>query len=154
MTDIEFMEMAIELALETESKGNLPIGAIITLDNEIIAKGSNTILSPYYDPKCHAEMNALDNVNKDLWQRSNYMTCYTTLEPCCMCFGRLLLSGVGRIVFGAVDIEGGAGCLLKHLPRFYNLTNVPIWVGPLMPEKCDELFKRSFLKFNTIGKDN
>lgn len=154
LKDIEFMEKAIDLALKTEVNGNLPIGAIIVLDNEIIAKGSNTLLVPYYNPKCHAEMNALDNVEPTLWKRSNEMTCYTTLEPCCMCFGRLLLSGIGRIVFGALDTEGGSGCLLNHLPRFYNQTNVPIWVGPIMPEKCDDLFNRSLRKFKTLGKDS
>lgn len=145
------MERAIQLALETEASGNLPIGAVITLDSQIIAEGSNTMLKPFYDPRAHAEMNALDSVPRDLWGRAREMTCYTTLEPCCMCFGRLLLSGVGRVVFGASDTEGGSGCLFGHLPRYYDEHNVPVWVGPIMPEKCDDLFMRALTLFRSIS---
>lgn len=151
MDDIEFMERAIALALETELQGNLPIGAVITLEHQIIASGANTLLHPRYDPKCHAEMNAMDQVPVDLWHRAKEMTCYTTLEPCCMCFGRILLSGIGKVVFGASDTAGGAGCLLNHLPPFYHTYPVPLWMGPVMPEKCDELFARALVKFNTLG---
>lgn len=147
----EFMHRAISLALETEQKGNLPIGAVITLDDQIIAEGANTILAPAYNPKKHAEINALDNVALPLWHRANEMTCYTTLEPCCMCFGTLLLTGIGRIVFGANDPEGGAGCLIPHLPTYYRSIRTPAWLGPLMPAQCDPLFQRSWLMFGKLG---
>jgi tRNA(adenine34) deaminase len=138
------MMRAIELALEAEKIGNLPVGAVITLDGNIISEGSSSLLIPYFDPKGHAEMNALDKVDIALWKQSRDMTCYTTLEPCCMCFGRLLLSGIGRIVFGSVDTEGGSSCLLPNLPKFYSRGNIPEMVGPVMPEACDPLFKRAF----------
>lgn len=138
------MTRAVELALEAEKQGNLPVGALITLDNEIIAEGASSLLIPYFDPKGHAEMNALDKVPISLWKRSREMTCYTTLEPCCMCFGRLLLSGIGRIVFGSEDTEGGSSCLLPNLPKFYVNRHKPDMTGPLMPEICDPLFKRAF----------
>lgn len=152
--DYKFMRRAIELARETEAAGNLPIGALITIDNDIISEGVNTLVTSPYDPKRHAEMNALDQVALTLWPRANKMTCYTTLEPCCMCFGRLLLSGIGRIVFGAIDLEGGAGCLISHLPPYYHQGNKPIWIGPLMPEICDELFQRSLAAFRILSSGN
>lgn len=142
--DRVFMERAIALALKAESAGNLPVGALITLEGEIIAEGASSLLIPYYDPKGHAEMNAMDKVDISLWTRAREMTCYTTLEPCCMCFGRLLLSGIGRIVFGSTDTEGGSTCLLPNLPKFYSARNTPTFVGPLMPEACDPLFERAF----------
>ncbi len=145
------MERAIALALETEAQGNLPVGAVITLENTIIASGANTLVYPRYDPACHAEMNAMDQIPLDLWQRAKEMTCYTTLEPCCMCFGRMLLSGIGKVVFGASDTTGGAGCLLHHLPPYYDTHPVPLWIGPVMPEKCDALFARALVKFNMLG---
>jgi tRNA(adenine34) deaminase len=142
--DREFMQRAIELALAAEAKGNLPVGALITLEGKIIAEGASSMLIPYYDPKGHAEMNAMDKVDISLWTRAKEMTCYTTLEPCCMCFGRLLLSGIGRIVFGSTDTEGGSSCLLPNLPKFYSSKNTPVFEGPLMPEACDPLFDRAF----------
>jgi tRNA(adenine34) deaminase len=146
-SDYIFMQRAIKLAYQADELGNLPIGAVITLDNKIIAEGFNSIIVPEYNPYCHAEMIALDKVSTELWKRSGEMTCYTTLEPCSMCFGRLLLSEVGRVVFGAFDPEGGAGCLINHLPRFYTKKNIPKWEGPLMPEICDALFNKSLMLF-------
>lgn len=79
------------------------------------------------------------------------MTCYTTLEPCLMCMGALLLHGVGRVVFGARDEEGGAGSALAHLPNYYaSGLGVPLWVGPLLTEVCDALYHRALENFNRL----
>ena len=150
LIDINFMNLAIDLALKAEADGNVPVGSVITLNNAVIAVGASTLLNPQYDPNGHAEMNAIDNVDVNLWPYAKDMTCYTTLEPCCMCFGRILLTGIGRIVFGAIDPEGGSGVVRNHLPRYYNESNVPKWIGPIMPEKCDALFQRVFSAFNRI----
>jgi tRNA(adenine34) deaminase len=143
-----FMQRAIQLALEAEREGNPPVGAVIVMENRIIAEGASNLLIPNYDPKGHAEMNAMDRIDPGLWLRAREMTCYTTLEPCCMCFGRLLVSAVGRIVFGALDAKGGSGCLISHLPVFYHENNIPEFVGPIAPEQCDELYTRTALMFN------
>lgn len=139
------------MALDAENKGNLPIGSVICLDNEIIAEGKNTMLFPVFNPGKHAEMNALDYVPTGLWARANEMICYTTLEPCCMCFGRILLSGIGKVVFGATDPEGGAGCLIHHLPCYYSKQNTPEWLGPIMPEVCNFLYERAAKTFEQIA---
>jgi tRNA(adenine34) deaminase len=81
------------------------------------------------------------------------MTCYTTLEPCVMCMGSLLLCGVGRVVFGARDVEGGAGVLLARLPAYYagaGAALVPEWVGPLLPEVCEPLARRVRERFDAL----
>ena len=149
--DIAHLRRAVSVALEAERLGNLPIGAVITLDARIIAEAGNAVLIPHYHPGRHAEIEALKHVPANLWPLSRGMTCYTTLEPCVMCAGALLLHGVGRVVFGAADREGGAGRLLAHLPDYYaNGAGVPSWVGPMMPELCDALYARAKERFDLL----
>jgi tRNA(adenine34) deaminase len=149
--DFRHLHRAIHLALEAEERGNLPIGAVITLDDEVIAEAGNSVLAPQYHPGRHAEMEALRRVPANVWHRSREMSCYTTLEPCLMCLGALLLHGVGRVVFGALDREGGAGVVLPHLPDYYaGGAGVPLWVGPVLPEVCDALYYRSVERFNSL----
>jgi tRNA(adenine34) deaminase len=142
--DVRFIERAVELALAAERDGNLPIGAVITLDDDVVGEGSNRIVSPRYHPGRHAEIEALGSVPLEAWHRASAMTCYSTLEPCVMCTGALLLHGVGRVVFGASDTGGGGGAILPHLPPFFeDGAGVPEWVGPVSPERCDPLFARA-----------
>lgn len=149
--DAVHLHRAVALALEAEQSGNLPVGAVMTLDDEVIAEAGNGVLVPVYQPGRHAEIEALRRVPADLWPRSREMTCYTTLEPCMMCMGAMLLHGVGRIVFGAQDTEGGAGVALASLPRYYaGGRGVPAWIGPLLPELCDPLYRRANRRFDSL----
>lgn len=146
--DAQFLERAIELAHEAEREGNLPIGSVLVLDGEIIGEGHNRMVVPRYDPGRHAEVEALRSVAAPSWERAWDMTCYSTLEPCVMCTGTLLLHGVGRVVFGAADDGGGGGGLLAHLPSFFERrAGVPEWIGPILPERCDALSTRARAKF-------
>jgi tRNA(adenine34) deaminase len=145
--DRRFMDRAIMLALDSEREGNLPVGAVITLDNEIISEGHSAVLEPTYHPGRHAEIMALRGVDDSLWPRARQMTCYSTLEPCVMCAGALLLHGVGRVVFGARDTLGGAGCILDHLPAYYDEGGVYEWEGPLMQKACEPLYRRADAAF-------
>jgi tRNA(adenine34) deaminase len=156
--ELDYVRRAARLALEAERRGNLPIGAVITLDGEVISEAGNAILVPHYHPGRHAEMEALGRVEANLWPRSREMTCHTTLEPCVMCMGALLLHGVGRVVFGTSDTEGGAGRMLAHLPDYYagGEVGVPAWIGPVLPELCDPLYARVKERFDLLpcGKAN
>jgi tRNA(adenine34) deaminase len=153
--DLLHLRRAVHLALEAERLGNLPIGAVITIGGEVVAEAGNSILVPFYHPGRHAEMEALARVPVELWPRSREMTCYTTLEPCLMCMGALLLHGVGRVVFGALDREGGAGEMLSHLPVYYaGGVAVPQLVGPLLPELCDALYERVTARFDDLPCGN
>ncbi|MFB6262979.1 MAG: nucleoside deaminase, partial [Bradymonadaceae bacterium] len=134
-----FMERAVELARRSGAEGNPPVGAVVALDGEIVGEGRARTLEPEYDPGRHAEVGALEEVATELWTRAGGMTCYTTLEPCAMCAGTLLLHEVGRVVFGAHDELGGAGGMLDHLPAYYDESDVYEWVGPAMPQVCDPL---------------
>lgn len=149
--DLKYLDRAVKLALAAERLGNLPIGALLTLEDTVIAEAGNALLVPYYHPGRHAEMEALGQVPAELWPHSRAMTCYTTLEPCLMCMGALVLHGVGRIVFGARDHEGGAGAMLTHLPQYYaGGVAVPRLTGPLLPELCDALYERVTARFDKL----
>ena len=149
--DFDYLRQAIRLAMDAESTGNPPVGALVVLAGSVIARGASSIVVPRYDPGRHAEIEALRDVPVDLWSRSREMTCYTTLEPCLMCFGALLLHGVGRIVFGALDREGGASSVLHHLPGYYaDGVGVPAWTGPIMSKECDVLYERVKAKFDRL----
>lgn len=139
------LKRAVDLACAAEKDGNLPIGCVIVLDGKVIAEGANSTLMPHYHPGRHAETEALQQVAVDLWPRAKEMSCYTTMEPCTMCLGALVLHGIGRIIFGAYDNQGGASNLLHRLPRYVtDQIGLPELVGPLSPEVCDELCRRTF----------
>lgn len=152
---LPFLKQAVALALAAEAAGNLPIGALMVLNGEVIAEGQNSLLRPHYHPGRHGEIEALKNVPPQLWSQASAMTCYTTLEPCVMCYGTLLLHGVGRIVFGATDPEGGFRTIESSLPSFYYNHARPQWVGPLYSEACDPLYQRAKRLFDVtpVGRE-
>jgi tRNA(adenine34) deaminase len=143
-TDVAGFRQAVRLALAAEQEGNLPIGAVITLDGQVIAEGQNAIWFPRFNPNRHAEIEALRNVPAHLWQQSRQMTLYTTLEPCLMCFGAILLHHVGRVLYGSADHYGGAVIVQGHLPTYFEDEALRAqWIGPAYPEACDPLFARA-----------
>ena len=108
------MRRAIELAQKAEQEGEVPVGALLVKDGEIIAEGWNRSISTH-DATAHAEIEVLRKAGKILENyRLNDTTLYVTLEPCPMCAGALLHSRVKRIVFGAFDKKtGAAGSVLN-----------------------------------------
>lgn len=151
--DTKFLLHAISLAEEAEKQGNLPIGALIVLDNKIIAEGQNSIATTKR-PNRHAEIVAIENVTPDLWEKADKMTLYTTLEPCLMCLGTILVHRIGRVVFGSNDKHGGAECVFNYMPpAFKDLKERVKWVGPALPDKCDPL-KRRVITTAIINKKN
>jgi tRNA(adenine34) deaminase len=138
--DLEHLHHAIRLAREARQMGNLPIGAVVVLDGEVVAEGKNTIWAPVLAPNRHAEIEALEALPPGLRRQTGEMTLYTTLEPCLMCLGAILVHHVGRVVFGAIDPRGGASCVLGHMPpAFESIFESVEWIGPALPEACGEL---------------
>jgi len=113
--DIRFMQRAIELAHQAELEGEVPVGALLVKDGEIIAEGWNRSIGDH-DATAHAEIQVLRKAGSVL---ENYRlldtTLYVTLEPCPMCAGALLHSRVKRIVFGAPDLKAGAAGTVLNL---------------------------------------
>jgi tRNA(adenine34) deaminase len=141
--DITYLRRAIQLAREAERNANLPIGAVVCLDGEVIAEGMNSIWHPVIGLTRHAEMEALRAVPVHLWSRAHDMTLFTTLEPCLMCAGAILLHQIGRLVFGALDPYGGVGVAAQNWPPYFREQFLRVeWIGPALPEECDPLYTR------------
>ncbi|EGQ9853914.1 tRNA adenosine(34) deaminase TadA [Vibrio cholerae] len=113
--DEQFMRRAIVLAAQAEAQGEVPVGAVLVRDGEIIAEGWNGSITNH-DATAHAEIEVIRKAGKAL---SNYRlldtTLYVTLEPCPMCAGALLHSRVKRIVYGAPDLKAGAAGTVMDL---------------------------------------
>ncbi|MEL0609584.1 tRNA adenosine(34) deaminase TadA [Vibrio echinoideorum] len=110
-----FMRRAIEVAKQAEKEGEVPVGAVLVKEGEIISEGWNRSIGSH-DATAHAEIETLRKAGQAL---ENYRlldtTLYVTLEPCPMCAGALLHSRVKRIVFGAPDLKAGAAGTVLNL---------------------------------------
>lgn len=110
MTDYDeyWMGQALELAQKAAQEGEVPVGAIVVRDGQLLGSGFNRPISSC-DPTAHAEINALRDASK---KAGNYRltgtTLYVTLEPCAMCAGAIVHARVGRIVFAAQESKAGA----------------------------------------------
>jgi tRNA(adenine34) deaminase len=143
----EHLDTAVALALEAEARGWLPVGAVVVHEGRVVGAGCSQVPGPPYRPGRHAEIVALAQVPDILWPVAHELTVVSTLEPCLMCFGTCLLHGIGRIVFGARDVRGGASHVFGSLPPYYDGGGVPEWIGPLDPGRCDPLYARCDVAF-------
>jgi tRNA(adenine34) deaminase len=113
--DNEYMRKAMSLASLAEQEGEVPVGALLVRNNEIIATGWNRSIGQH-DATAHAEIQVIRSAGEKLENyRLTDTTLYVTLEPCPMCAGALLHSRVGRIVFGAFDGKAGAAGSVLNL---------------------------------------
>lgn len=143
--DETFMLRAMDLARKAYSMGEAPVGAIVTLNNQILAQAHNRIEIDH-DPTAHAEILAIREASRLLgdW-RLLYSTVYVTLEPCIMCASALLHARVPRIVYAAQDKNWGAfGSLfdLAHDPRLNHEIEV---VSGILEDQATKLMKQFFL---------
>jgi tRNA(adenine34) deaminase len=108
MTDQEYMQLALELAAQAAEAGEVPVGALVVKDGEIIGRGYNAPISSH-DPSAHAEIRAMRDAAQHI---GNYRlvgcTLYVTLEPCAMCTGAIQHARIARLVYGASDPKTGA----------------------------------------------
>jgi len=144
MNDEYYMRLAIEEAKKAEKIGEVPIGAIIVKDGEVIARAHNW-RETMQRAVAHAEVLVIDQACQRIgsWRLED-MTLYVTLEPCAMCAGAIVLSRVKRVVFGASDPKGGcAGTLMNLLQeeRFNHQTEV---VSGVLQEECGQMLSEFF----------
>ena len=143
MTDEEIMKKAIELAKISGDEGEVPVGAVVTKNGEIVATGRNR-REIGKNALYHAELEAIDNACKALggW-RLWECELFVTLEPCPMCAGAIINSRIKRVVFGAYDPKAGSCGSVNNLFAFpYN--HSPEVEGGFMQDECALLLKQFF----------
>ena len=138
------MRKALLLAKQAEKAGEVPVGALIVKDNEVIAMGYNQPIS-LADPTAHAEILALRQAGQFL---KNYRlpntTLYVTLEPCAMCLGAMIHARIERLVYGALDPKSGACGGAFDLFRLHQFNHrIDIAFG-IEQHSCGEILKTFF----------
>jgi len=142
--DAAFMRLALERAAAAAAGGEVPVGAVLVRDDQIIATGSNAPIASH-DPTAHAEMAALRAGGRSLGSyRLTDTTLYVTLEPCVMCAAALVHARVRRLVFGAFDPRAGAAGSIINVFALPGLNHrVDVFGGVLMQE-CAQLLQQFF----------
>ena len=140
----EFMKAAIDEAKKAEALGEVPIGAVVVKDGEIISRAHN-LRETTQNPVTHAELLAIQKASEAVGSfRLEDCTLYVTLEPCVMCSGAIIMSRVPLVVYGAADKKGGTVDSLMHLldePRFNHRADV---VSGVLEEECSALMTGFF----------
>jgi tRNA(adenine34) deaminase len=132
MTDEDYMRRALALAQRAESEGEVPIGAVVVLDDEIVGEGWNRPIAAA-DPTAHAEIQAMRSASLSLRNyRLTGATLYVTLEPCDMCVGAMFHARIARAVYGATD------------PKKLVLKNRAALEGGVLAEECGALLSAFF----------
>jgi len=144
--DSEMMGLAIKEAYKAEKYGEVPVGAIVVMNNEVISQCHNQSISKN-DPTSHAEINAIRKASEILGNyRLKDVTLYVTLEPCAMCYGAIIHARISRLVFGAYDPKTGVcGSSIKlHEQECFN--HSPEIIGGVLEEDCSLILKDFFKK--------
>lgn len=144
MQDEDFMRMAIALAQEAASLGEVPVGAVLVKDGVVIGKGRNAPIS-LNDPTAHAEIQAMREAAQHL---GNYRlvgcTLYVTLEPCAMCSGAIQHARIARLVYGASDPKTGCCGSVVDLMTEQKLNHHCEVSYGLLAAECGELLSQFF----------
>lgn len=143
--DLSFMQRAIALAARAEQAGEVPVGAVLVSEGEIVGEGWNRPIGSH-DPSAHAEITALRDAAARL---QNYRlpgtTLYVTLEPCPMCAGAIVHARVGRVVYGTTDPKGGAaGSVFDLLPSDHRFNHRVEIEGGVLGESCSDQLRAFF----------
>jgi tRNA(adenine34) deaminase len=143
-TDEAYMRHALELAQQAATVGEVPVGAVVVKDGEIVGRGYNAPISRH-DPSAHAEIAAL----RDAAQRiGNYrlVGCelFVTLEPCVMCVGAMFHARIARVVFGAQDYKTGAAGSVLDLFSQSQLNHHATLQGGVLADECGKVLTDFF----------
>jgi len=151
--DEGFMREALALAEQGAALGEVPVGAVLVLDGEVVGRGFNCPISRH-DPSAHAEMVAIRDAALRL---QNYRlpgsTLYVTLEPCSMCAGLIVHSRIQRVVYGTTEPKAGVAV---SRGRFFDqafLNHRVLVEGGLLAEQCSEMLSQFFRQRRQNGRD-
>ena len=144
MDDSEFMGLAFDLAREAGAAGEVPVGALVVMDGQVVGRGGNQPIGRH-DPTAHAEIIALRDAAT---RRGNYRlpgsTLYVTLEPCAMCAGAIMHARMDRVVFGARDPKTGAAGSVIDLFAETRLNHHTAVTGGVLADECGSLLSGFF----------
>lgn len=142
--DAAWMRHALGLAQRAAEAGEVPVGAVIVQDGQVLGEGWNRPIATH-DPSAHAEMIALRAAAASV---GNYRlpgtTLYVTLEPCAMCAGAIIHARVARLVFGAPDPKAGAVHSVYDLIAQPRLNHRVDWQGGVLETECGEILRAFF----------
>ncbi len=147
-----FMHHALQQAQAADAENEVPVGAVIVHNQQIIAAAHNQ-REQLHDPTAHAEMIAITQAAEAIgdW-RLEKCTLYVTLEPCCMCAGAILQARVPIVVYGASDPKGGAAESLYQLLQDDRLNHQCSVIRNVMREPCGEILTEFFRRQRRLGK--
>jgi tRNA(adenine34) deaminase len=144
MNDTDYMRLALTLARQAEQLGEVPVGAVVVKQGQIIGRGCNSPISRH-DPSAHAEMLALRDAAHNL---GNYrlVGCelFVTLEPCVMCVGAMFHARIARVIYGAHDAKTGAAGSVLDLFASTQLNHHASLQGGVLDEECGAVLRNFF----------
>jgi tRNA(adenine34) deaminase len=142
--DRRFMKSALRQAEQAREKGEIPVGAVVVRDQQIIGRGHNLVES-LRDPTAHAEMIAITAACETL-QSKVLKTCtlYVTLEPCPMCAGAIVLARLDRLCYGAMDAKAGAASTLYNIPQDERLNHQVEIISGVEADQAEHLLQDFF----------
>ncbi len=144
INDQYYMNMALELAGKAFEQGEVPVGAVLVRDGEVLARNHNR-REELQDATAHAEILVLREAGRLLgsWRLLG-TTLYVTLEPCSMCAGALVQARVSRLVYGTADPKGGAAGSLYNIAADPRLNHRLVVEGGLLRERCSIILQEFF----------
>jgi len=145
-SDEQFIKLALQEAQKSKEMNEVPVGAIIVINGEIISKSHNKSISEN-DPTSHAEINVLRNAAKNFGNyRLTGATLYSTLEPCAMCYGAIVHARIPRLVFGAYDSKTGVCGSSSNLHEQACFNHTPEIIGGVLEKDCSTILIDFFKK--------
>jgi tRNA(adenine34) deaminase len=144
MSDLDFMEAAMEEARLAGEAGEVPVGAVVVRGGEIVARGQNRVLGDV-DPTAHAEIVALRAAAAAVGNyRLNGCSLYVTLEPCAMCAGAMIHARLDRLVFAASDPKAGAAGSVLGVVNHAQLNHQMVVDSGILGDEAGELLRSFF----------
>jgi tRNA(adenine34) deaminase len=145
-----FMELALREAEKAYEFNEVPVGAVVVLNGNVIGKGYNQTES-LKDPTAHAEIIAITAAANSIGSsRLEGASLYVTLEPCPMCAGAIVLARIKNLIFGAYDTKAGACSTLYNIVQDKRLNHQVFITPQIMEEKCSRILKSFFTNLRLV----
>ena len=153
MNDLDYLQLALDEAIAAGQSGEVPVGAIIVLGDQVIARAQNRVLRDN-DPTAHAEVVALRAAGKALGNhRLNGCTMFVTLEPCSMCAGALVHARLDRVVYATADPKAGAAGSVLSVINHPRLNHQMQLDSGLLAEESSELLRAFFRERRKVSAE-